>query len=204
MIPKQLRDAGRPATRGGRGHGGGHGATNRTAGHGNARRAGRTARDPCRGSADRRRRGPRASRCRPEVAGRSSSSTRASRSRSRSPTTNTTRKHSGPRAVAVLGSPDTQRSRRSRSSPACRLPSGVRRRRWHGCSRPTSLTAGFSAPRRQPRCSSELRTLGIGGGAVYDALVGATAREHGLTLMTRDRRALETYRALDVRVELVS
>lgn len=50
---------------------------------------------------------------------------------------------------------------------------------------------------------TELATAGTAGGAVYDALVGASAREHGLTLATRDRRALETYRALDVNVELV-
>lgn len=45
---------------------------------------------------------------------------------------------------------------------------------------------------------------GVAGGAVYDALVGATAVEHGLTLATRDRRALETYRALAVNVELLA
>jgi predicted nucleic acid-binding protein len=50
----------------------------------------------------------------------------------------------------------------------------------------------------------ELATLGIAGGAVYDALVGAAAREHGLTLMTRDRRALDTYRALGVHFETLS
>jgi predicted nucleic acid-binding protein len=50
----------------------------------------------------------------------------------------------------------------------------------------------------------ELHALGIAGGAVYDALVGASAIEHGLPLATRDHRAIETYRALDVRVELVS
>lgn len=50
----------------------------------------------------------------------------------------------------------------------------------------------------------ELHTLGIAGGAVYDALVGAAAKEHGLSLATRDLRALETYRALEVRVELMS
>jgi predicted nucleic acid-binding protein len=44
----------------------------------------------------------------------------------------------------------------------------------------------------------------IAGGGVYDALVGACAVEHGLTLVTRDRRALETYRALDVRVEVLA
>jgi predicted nucleic acid-binding protein len=39
---------------------------------------------------------------------------------------------------------------------------------------------------------------------VYDALVGAAAREHGVKLATRDRRALETYRALEAQVELLS
>ncbi len=49
----------------------------------------------------------------------------------------------------------------------------------------------------------ELPRMGIAGGAVYDALVGAAAREHDLVLATRDRRALDTYRALDVRLELL-
>jgi predicted nucleic acid-binding protein len=49
----------------------------------------------------------------------------------------------------------------------------------------------------------QLRSAGIAGGAVYDALVGATAAEHGLALATRDGRAVETYRALGVEVELV-
>jgi predicted nucleic acid-binding protein len=51
---------------------------------------------------------------------------------------------------------------------------------------------------------AELHTAGIAGGAVYDALVGAAAKEHGMALATRDRRALDTYRALDVRLELLS
>jgi predicted nucleic acid-binding protein len=51
---------------------------------------------------------------------------------------------------------------------------------------------------------AELHTVGIGGGGVYDALVAATAKEHGSVLATRDRRALETYRALDVRLELLA
>lgn len=42
------------------------------------------------------------------------------------------------------------------------------------------------------------------GGAVYDALVGATAIEHGSTLATLDRRALDVYRVLGVDVELLS
>jgi predicted nucleic acid-binding protein len=44
----------------------------------------------------------------------------------------------------------------------------------------------------------------LGGGSVYDALVGAAAAEHGLPLLTRDRRAADTYRAIDVAVELLT
>jgi hypothetical protein len=50
---------------------------------------------------------------------------------------------------------------------------------------------------------ARLPTLGIAGGAIYDALVGAAAAEHDIALATRDRRALETYRLLDVDVELL-
>jgi len=50
---------------------------------------------------------------------------------------------------------------------------------------------------------AQLAAKGIAGGSVYDALVGATAVEHGLPLATRDRRALDTYRALGVDVELL-
>jgi predicted nucleic acid-binding protein len=50
---------------------------------------------------------------------------------------------------------------------------------------------------------TELGGLGVAGGAVYDALAGTCAREHGLPLATRDRRALETYRLLDLDVELI-
>lgn len=49
-----------------------------------------------------------------------------------------------------------------------------------------------------------LAAAGIAGGSVYDALVGAVAAEHGLPLATRDRRALDTYRKLDVWVELIT
>jgi predicted nucleic acid-binding protein len=48
-----------------------------------------------------------------------------------------------------------------------------------------------------------LASLGIAGGAVYDALVGAAAAEHAITLATRDRRAAETYRALEIDFELI-
>jgi predicted nucleic acid-binding protein len=49
----------------------------------------------------------------------------------------------------------------------------------------------------------QLTDGGIAGGSVYDALVGAAAAEHGLPLATRDRRALDVYRALGVDVELL-
>jgi predicted nucleic acid-binding protein len=50
---------------------------------------------------------------------------------------------------------------------------------------------------------AELHSTGIAGGSVYDALVGAAAKEHGITLCTRDQRAIETYRALDVPFDLL-
>ena len=43
----------------------------------------------------------------------------------------------------------------------------------------------------------------IAGGAVYDALVGATARSHAMTLISRDRRARMTYEALGVDVRFI-
>jgi predicted nucleic acid-binding protein len=50
----------------------------------------------------------------------------------------------------------------------------------------------------------QLGPLRLAGGSVYDALVAAAAVEHGMTLVTRDRRALATYRSLDVHVELLA
>lgn len=45
---------------------------------------------------------------------------------------------------------------------------------------------------------------GVRGGALYDALVGATAREHGVRLISADRRASRAYQAMDVDVTYVS
>ena len=53
------------------------------------------------------------------------------------------------------------------------------------------------------RLLASMADLGVAGGSVYDALVGATAAEHGLTLVSRDRRALDTYRELSVEVEML-
>jgi predicted nucleic acid-binding protein len=43
----------------------------------------------------------------------------------------------------------------------------------------------------------------VGGGAVYDALVGATAAAHECTLVSCDRRAASTYERYGVRFELL-
>ncbi|HET7726872.1 MAG TPA: type II toxin-antitoxin system VapC family toxin [Candidatus Limnocylindrales bacterium] len=49
----------------------------------------------------------------------------------------------------------------------------------------------------------DLARAGIAGGSVYDALVGAAARMHGLPLLSRDRRAATVYAVLDVDVRLI-
>ncbi len=45
---------------------------------------------------------------------------------------------------------------------------------------------------------------GLIGGAIYDALVAATARRASATLLTRDHRAIPVYEAVGVRYELLS
>lgn len=47
------------------------------------------------------------------------------------------------------------------------------------------------------------RSEGVAGGSVYDALVGLTAAEAGQTLVTRDGRALATYRKFGIDVEMM-
>ena len=46
-----------------------------------------------------------------------------------------------------------------------------------------------------------LKSTDVAGGAIYDALVAAAAVEHNLPLLTRDRRALDSYRAVEADVE---
>jgi predicted nucleic acid-binding protein len=70
------------------------------------------------------------------------------------------------------------------------------------------LQAGFPATRFLGARDAEsllerLAGLGMGGGNVYDALVGAVAATHELPLATRDERALDVYRMLDVELELL-
>ena len=45
--------------------------------------------------------------------------------------------------------------------------------------------------------------VGISGGAIYDALIAESARLAGATLVTADRRAAATYRAVGVEVEML-
>ena len=63
--------------------------------------------------------------------------------------------------------------------------------------------SSFLSAEQSTELLASLAGSGIAGGSVYDALVGMAARVHGRTLVTRDRRALETYRELAVSVELI-
>ena len=83
--------------------------------------------------------------------------------------------------------------------PSRRLPHDVARLLEHNF--PLSR---FLSARAQRALADQMAELGIAGGAVYDALVGATALEHGVKLLTRDRRAADTYRSLDVAIEVIS
>ena len=59
---------------------------------------------------------------------------------------------------------------------------------------------------RRPRAEALgplLAEHGIAGGAVYDALVASAATEAGLPLVSRDRHAQGTYRALGATVRLL-
>jgi hypothetical protein len=47
-----------------------------------------------------------------------------------------------------------------------------------------------------------LAPLSIAGGAVYDALVALAALANQMVLLTRDARALSTYAAIGVRIEM--
>ncbi len=62
----------------------------------------------------------------------------------------------------------------------------------------------YLSPGRAAALMEALGKAGIGGGSVYDALVAATAVEHGLKLATLDQRALDTYRALRADVEVLT
>jgi predicted nucleic acid-binding protein len=62
---------------------------------------------------------------------------------------------------------------------------------------------GFLGETEAANLGRELSGLRISGGAVYDALVAAAARQHHRRLITGDTRAIATYKALDVEFELI-
>ncbi|AZS38793.1 MULTISPECIES: type II toxin-antitoxin system VapC family toxin [Microbacterium] len=64
------------------------------------------------------------------------------------------------------------------------------------------VLASLSAASAQAAVTT-FATAGIAGGSVYDGLVGLAARDAGLPLVTCDRRAMGTYAALGVVVNLV-
>jgi len=48
-----------------------------------------------------------------------------------------------------------------------------------------------------------LASAGRAGGAIYDAQIAATAKHHGLKLLSRDHRAAATYALIGAEVELI-
>ena len=86
-----------------------------------------------------------------------------------------------------------------------RLPAGLRRSpadalRLLAHNFPAS---GFLGEAQAADLGKELAELGISGGAVYDALVGAAARQHRRQLISADARARPVYEALGVEIELI-
>jgi predicted nucleic acid-binding protein len=51
---------------------------------------------------------------------------------------------------------------------------------------------------------ARLAAAAVSGGATYDGLIALTALEHDLELLSRDRRAARTYRALGARFQLIA
>jgi predicted nucleic acid-binding protein len=86
-----------------------------------------------------------------------------------------------------------------------RLPAGLRRSpadalRVLARNFPAS---GFLGEAEAADVGGELVRLRISGGAVYDALVGAAARQHQRPLVSADARARPVYEALGVEIEVV-
>ena len=86
-----------------------------------------------------------------------------------------------------------------------RLPAGLRRSpadvgRLLAHNFPAS---GFLGEAETVALGSELARLGVSGGAVYDALVGAAARHHGRRLLSGDTRARRVYEALGVEIQVI-
>lgn len=67
------------------------------------------------------------------------------------------------------------------------------------------FTGEVSLPERSHLTTlATLRELGVSGGAVYDGLIALTALRHRATLITLDKRAINTYAKVGVRYELLA
>jgi predicted nucleic acid-binding protein len=60
------------------------------------------------------------------------------------------------------------------------------------------------APAAYAQAVGELISAGVSGGAVYDALIGLAARQHGTELISLGVRAARTYGRLGVRFRLLA
>lgn len=81
--------------------------------------------------------------------------------------------------------------------------------------RTTAETAADALARRLPStyvaleasdyadAPARLAAAGVSGGATYDGLIALTALGHDLELVSRDRRAARTYKALGARFQLI-
>lgn len=58
-------------------------------------------------------------------------------------------------------------------------------------------------PEAHGRLVADAGRFGIAGGAVYDALIAATAKRHGVTVLTRDQRSRRTYERLGADYRLI-
>lgn len=63
--------------------------------------------------------------------------------------------------------------------------------------------SGFLGEDESLAVGSEIANLGVSGGAVYDALAGAAARQHRRPLVSADIRARPVYEGLGVEAELI-
>ena len=86
-----------------------------------------------------------------------------------------------------------------------RLPAGLRRSpadviRLLAHNFPASAFLGEA---ESAQLGPDLGRLSVSGGAVYDALVGAAARQHQRHLISGDARARPVYEALGVEIEII-
>ena len=82
-----------------------------------------------------------------------------------------------------------------------RIPASVA---WRYLQETFALPVLVLAPSAYAELLDFAATERIAGGAVYDALVAATARDAGTTLLTLDQRAVTTYQLMGARCRLLA